>query len=208
MPKMKEIQKVVQKLSRAQESAAGGGGRRRTKRYKNIKSPPVYQGWYTGGDLITRHPIKDSVAMMHCRGSLASDYRLLHCGDEINHDLQWNHQGPNSIQWFILLSIRKRHPIARPQGWDMGMSVVSSKFNLCSPFLIAQLQVSFLYIEPCNKKTFIPLISASLESTQKTPHSSPTRVRYGDVCCEFKIQFMFSFPHCSAAGIFSLYWTL
>ena len=26
MPKMKEIQKVVQKLSREQESAAGGGG--------------------------------------------------------------------------------------------------------------------------------------------------------------------------------------
>ena len=26
MPKMKEIQKVVQKLSRGQESAAGGGG--------------------------------------------------------------------------------------------------------------------------------------------------------------------------------------
>ena len=48
---MKEIQKVVQKLSREQESAAGGGGggrrrrrRRRTNRYKNIKSPPVYWG--------------------------------------------------------------------------------------------------------------------------------------------------------------------
>ena len=26
MPKMKEIQKIVQKLSREQESAAGGGG--------------------------------------------------------------------------------------------------------------------------------------------------------------------------------------
>ena len=48
---MKEIQKVVQKLSREQES---GGRRRRlrrrrrTNRYKNIKSPPVY--W---GDLMT-----------------------------------------------------------------------------------------------------------------------------------------------------------
>ena len=45
---MKEIQKVVQKLSREQESAAGGAGarrrRRRTNRYKNIKSPPVYWG--------------------------------------------------------------------------------------------------------------------------------------------------------------------
>ena len=51
---MKEIQKVVQKLSRGQESAAGGGGgtgggggaggggvRTGTK---NIKSPPVYRG--------------------------------------------------------------------------------------------------------------------------------------------------------------------
>ena len=47
---MKEIQKVVQKLSRGQESAAGGRRRRwrRTNRYKNIKSPPVYRG-----DLIT-----------------------------------------------------------------------------------------------------------------------------------------------------------
>ena len=51
MPKMKGIQKVVQKLSREQESAAGGGGgggggvRTGTK---NIKSPPVY--W---GDLIS-----------------------------------------------------------------------------------------------------------------------------------------------------------
>ena len=44
---MKEIQKVVQKLSSEQESAAGGGGGVRN-RYKNIKSPPVYRG-----DLIT-----------------------------------------------------------------------------------------------------------------------------------------------------------
>ena len=44
VPKMKEIQKVVQKLSREQESAAGGR-RRSTNRYKNIKSPsPVYRG--------------------------------------------------------------------------------------------------------------------------------------------------------------------
>ena len=54
---MKEIQKVVQKLSHEQESAAGGagtgGGRRhRTNRYKNIKSPPVYQG-----DLINIHQL-------------------------------------------------------------------------------------------------------------------------------------------------------
>ena len=42
---MKEIQKVVKKLSREQESAAGGRWRRwRTNRYKNIKSPPVYWG--------------------------------------------------------------------------------------------------------------------------------------------------------------------
>ena len=45
---MKEIQKVVQKLSREQESATGGGGggggagvRTGTK---NMKSPPVYRG--------------------------------------------------------------------------------------------------------------------------------------------------------------------
>ena len=46
LPKMKEIQKVVQKLSREQKSVAGVGGigRRRTKRYKNIKSPPIYRG--------------------------------------------------------------------------------------------------------------------------------------------------------------------
>ena len=45
---MKEIQNVVQKLSREQESAAGGGGGGagggvRTG-IKNIKSPPVYRG--------------------------------------------------------------------------------------------------------------------------------------------------------------------
>ena len=42
---MKEIQKVVQKLSREQKSAADGGGRGRghTNRYKNIKSHPVYR---------------------------------------------------------------------------------------------------------------------------------------------------------------------
>ena len=48
---MKEIQKVVQKLSREQESVAGGGaggGGVRTGT-KNIKSPPVY--W---GDLINK----------------------------------------------------------------------------------------------------------------------------------------------------------
>ena len=45
---MKEIPKVVQKLSREQESVAGGGAGGgaggRTNRYKNIKSPPIYQG--------------------------------------------------------------------------------------------------------------------------------------------------------------------
>ena len=45
---MKEIQKVVQKLWREQETAAGGRRQRRTNQYKNIKSSPVY--W---GDLIT-----------------------------------------------------------------------------------------------------------------------------------------------------------
>ena len=39
---MKEIQKLVQKLSREQESAASGGGVQTG--YKNIKSPPVYRG--------------------------------------------------------------------------------------------------------------------------------------------------------------------
>ena len=42
MPKIKEIQKSVQKLSREQKSAAGGGVR--INRYKNIKSPLVYRG--------------------------------------------------------------------------------------------------------------------------------------------------------------------
>ena len=40
MPKMKEIQKVVQKLSREQESAAGGGVWTGTKTYSHP--------WYTG----------------------------------------------------------------------------------------------------------------------------------------------------------------
>ena len=40
MPKMKEIQKVVQKLLREQESAAGGGVRTGTK---TLSHP-----WYTG----------------------------------------------------------------------------------------------------------------------------------------------------------------
>ena len=54
---MKEIQKVVQKLLREQESAAGGGGgRRRTNQYKNIKSPPVYQG-----DLMTNKLLGSNV---------------------------------------------------------------------------------------------------------------------------------------------------
>ena len=39
---MKEIQKVIKKISRGQESAAGGGGV--SNRYKNIESPPVYRG--------------------------------------------------------------------------------------------------------------------------------------------------------------------
>ena len=43
---MKEIEKVVQKLSRGQEAAAGGGGAGGGggNRYKNIKLPPVYRG--------------------------------------------------------------------------------------------------------------------------------------------------------------------
>ena len=45
---MKEIQEVVQKLSREQESVAGAGGGGARNWYKNIKSPPVYRG-----DLIT-----------------------------------------------------------------------------------------------------------------------------------------------------------
>ena len=40
MPKMKEIQKVVQKLSREEESAGGGGVSTGTK----TLSPPVYRG--------------------------------------------------------------------------------------------------------------------------------------------------------------------
>ena len=39
---MKEIQKVVQKLSREQKSVAGGGGA--GGGVQNIKSPPVYRG--------------------------------------------------------------------------------------------------------------------------------------------------------------------
>ena len=58
---MKEIQKVVQKLSPEQESAAGGagGGGGVTNRYKNIKSPPVY--W---GDLITYMTISSANAII------------------------------------------------------------------------------------------------------------------------------------------------
>ena len=41
--KMKEIEKVVQKLSRGQKSAAGDGGGVRTVA-KNIKSPPIHRG--------------------------------------------------------------------------------------------------------------------------------------------------------------------
>ena len=49
MPKLKEIAKVVQKLSREQDSAAGGGASGSAwTGTKNIKSPPVYRG-----DLIT-----------------------------------------------------------------------------------------------------------------------------------------------------------
>ena len=44
MPKMKEIQKVVQKLSCEQNL------RQRANRYKNIKSHPVYRG-----DLMVLH---------------------------------------------------------------------------------------------------------------------------------------------------------
>ena len=43
MPKMKDIQNVVQKLSRGQKSAAGAGAGIRTST-KNIKSPLVYRG--------------------------------------------------------------------------------------------------------------------------------------------------------------------
>ena len=41
---MKEIQKIVQKLSREEKLAAGGGGGVLTGTYKNIKSPSVYRG--------------------------------------------------------------------------------------------------------------------------------------------------------------------
>ena len=43
---MKEIQKVVQKLSREQESAAGGGGGGGVRTgTKNIKVTPGIPGW-------------------------------------------------------------------------------------------------------------------------------------------------------------------
>ena len=45
MPKMKEIRKVVQKLSREQESPPAAA----YEPVQNIKSPPVYRG-----DLISR----------------------------------------------------------------------------------------------------------------------------------------------------------
>ena len=70
--KMKEIQKVVQKLSREQESAAGGGGNGggpggglRTGT-KNIKSPPLYRG-----DLISHVVLKkNTVICRQLRGRL------------------------------------------------------------------------------------------------------------------------------------------
>ena len=51
VPNIKEIQKVVQKLSREQESAAGGGGAgaRRTNRYKN-KVIPGIPGWLNNSE--------------------------------------------------------------------------------------------------------------------------------------------------------------
>ena len=47
MPKLKEIQKAVQKLSCEQDSATGAGGGIYTNRYKNMKSPPgpAIPGW-------------------------------------------------------------------------------------------------------------------------------------------------------------------
>ena len=41
VPKMKEIQKVVQKLSHGQKSAAGGGVRTRTKTWSHSRYIPV-----------------------------------------------------------------------------------------------------------------------------------------------------------------------
>ena len=45
-PKMKEIQKVIQKLSLGQKVCGRRrrNQRRRTNRYKNMKSPPIYRG--------------------------------------------------------------------------------------------------------------------------------------------------------------------
>ena len=59
VPKMKEIQEVVQKLLPEEESAAGSdagsaGGGRRMNWYRNIKSHLVYQG-----DLIRFAPFSD-----------------------------------------------------------------------------------------------------------------------------------------------------
>ena len=44
VPKIKEIQKVVQKLSREQESAAGGGGGSGARTGTKTKSHPQYTG--------------------------------------------------------------------------------------------------------------------------------------------------------------------